>query len=155
MHEELIQKIEEAFADVAYPGDNNIGVHSEGQDVFVGQTDWRSLPLEISLRYGFAFLDLKPKAFHFYLPAYMCATLRYPEEQRNPDLIVASLTPKKPDDSYEPLADCAISLFTSAQKSAVVRFLGIYPELYPDDAYALLEDDIAELQRAIQFWKEN
>ena len=154
MREELIQRIEAAFADVQYPGDDNIGVHREG-DIFVGQTDWRSLPLDISLNYGFAFLDLTPKAFHFYLPAYMCATLRYPDKQRNPDLIVSSLTPKKLDGSYQRLADHAFTVFTSAQKSVIVEFLEIYTELFPGDAYSHFEDDKAELQRAIQFWKEN
>lgn len=145
--EELIQKIEVAFADVPYPGDDNIGIHLEGE-AYVGKTDWRKIPLDFLLGYGTTLLDLTPEAVQFYLPAFMCATLHHPEVFHPSDVVIYRLTPNEYGFVEE-----MVPLFTTSQKSAVVEFLELYPVLFPYDAHALLEDSKAELQRAIHFWK--
>lgn len=153
MHEELIRKIEEAFAEVPYPGDDNFG-HIESE-ILIGQEEWQKVPPELTLRFGGRIFLLAPESFQFYLPAFLSAALRYPREFSWSDTLVFSMTPKVPHADYKNPAEWALPLFTSAQKSAVVEFLETYPELYPGDAYAVLENDKAELQRAIQFWQEN
>ena len=79
----LIDKITMAFADVAYPGDDDLTDSTYGEEPaalvrdFRGRTDWRALDA--------GFLDQAPegwssalsffssKALHFYLPAYLVA----------------------------------------------------------------------------------
>lgn len=82
----LIDKIETAFAEVVYPGDNNLTDSTYGEEPaalveeFSGKADWRALDA--------AFLDQAPDgwcsalsffsgpALKFYLPAYLIADLK-------------------------------------------------------------------------------
>lgn len=86
MHDELIQKIKKAFADVTYPGDNALTSSNYGDEPaalikeFSGKKDWQQL--------GPQFLDQAPNgwgsalsffsndALQFYLPAYLIADIR-------------------------------------------------------------------------------
>jgi hypothetical protein len=83
---DLIKRIEQAFADVTYPGDENLTDSTYGDEPsalakeFRGEDDWRQLDAE--------FLDQAPdgwasalsffskNALRFYLPAYMIADIR-------------------------------------------------------------------------------
>lgn len=82
----LIRNLELAFADVSYPGDDQLTHSSYGEEpqalrtAFAGQTDWRQLDS--------GFLDQAPNgwasalsffsgpALQFFLPAYLIADLR-------------------------------------------------------------------------------
>lgn len=84
--ERLIRDIEQAFANVCYPGDDRLTDSTYGEEPaalvedFRGRTDWRQLDA--------AFLDQAPQgwssamsffsgpALRFYLPAYLIADLR-------------------------------------------------------------------------------
>ncbi|MCE0523691.1 MAG: hypothetical protein LV480_12360 [Methylacidiphilales bacterium] len=72
------QLIEEAFADVPYPGDDNIADHQdclECDDIraFFRGRSWRELKFP-ELR-SFPLPLLTPDAFHYFLPGYMLACL--------------------------------------------------------------------------------
>lgn len=84
--DDLITKIEHAFAGVVHPGDARLTRSTYGEEpaaleaAFRGKTDWRRLDA--------SFLDQAPdgwssalsffsdEAFHFYLPAYLIADIR-------------------------------------------------------------------------------
>lgn len=102
--EALISKIELAFADVTYPGDEDLTDSTYGEEPaalieeFRGKVDWRVLDAE--------FLDLAPdgwgsalsffssNALRFYLPAYMIADIRGQLNCSDPAFrLCSSLTP--------------------------------------------------------------
>lgn len=151
MSQELIQKIEEAFEEISYPGDDNIGMSDT--DDFIGQKEWQSVPLELLLRNQTKIVVLTPSAYIFYLPAYMCAVLRYPEAEQFLDSIIFSLIPSK---GYNPvsISQEALSLFNEVQKSVIIEFLEKHNVLFPQSSYNLVPELAEQLQQAVRFWKE-
>jgi len=100
----LIARIEKAFAEVTYPGDDNLSDSTYGEEPaalkedFRGKTDWRLLDA--------AFLDQAPggwgsalsffsgNALRFYLPAYLIADIRGELTRSDPSVrLCSSLTP--------------------------------------------------------------
>lgn len=83
---ELIPKIEDAFADVPYPGDEDLTDSTYGEEPealveeFRGKTDWRKLDPgfldQAPDGWGTALSFFSPNALRFYLPAYMIADVR-------------------------------------------------------------------------------
>ena len=102
--DDLISRIEQAFADVSYPGDDDLTDSTYGEEPaalvieFRGKTNWRELDPE--------FLDQAPdgwasalsffsaNALRFYLPAYMIADVLGRLQSSDPAFrLCASLTP--------------------------------------------------------------
>lgn len=94
--EELVSQIENAFADRAYPGDENI-THCTYDKKYGGQFDgpcpecrgmsaffraksWKQLRAAELRRYGQPVAQFTIKAYCYLLPAYMIASLREPED---------------------------------------------------------------------------
>jgi len=149
---ELAQRIEDTFATVPYPGDDNIG--SYGTEDFVGQKDWRKVPLKLLLHNVSEISALSDEAFRFYMPAYLCAVLRDPAADGIVESLVSYLAPSPiPDRTY--IADHAIKLFTRAEKAVILEFLERHGELFPETNCVIMDDYIATLQRAIHFWQKN
>ena len=80
----LITQITNAFADVAYPGDdsltNSFGDEAEALSLeFRGRTDWKHLDVEFLNQapdgWGSALSFFSAKALQFYLPAYLIAEI--------------------------------------------------------------------------------
>lgn len=141
--EDLIRKIEDAFVDVEYPGDNNLANSHYGDEPaalrmeFSGKDDWRCLES--------AFLDRAParlacslaffsaEAFRFYLPAYLIADIRGKLEWQDPSTrLCMSLTPQSDPIKIAKVwgggtlgehARRDFELFNEAQVSAVVAYL--------------------------------
>ncbi|BAT56962.1 hypothetical protein NOS3756_59740 (plasmid) [Nostoc sp. NIES-3756] len=81
----IIQKTQTAFADNQYPGDENL-VEDPGyweainlSEQFKGK-DWRAVPLEMLNRYRFNLSLFTPDAFHYYSPAFILASVLFPEQ---------------------------------------------------------------------------
>ena len=78
MKKELQKAVFDAFDDVLYPGDGNIGDPSgrddaeEVEKVFRG-LDWRSLAFKKLS--GIALLFMTPEALHYYIPAYLISAI--------------------------------------------------------------------------------
>lgn len=82
----LIQQIEQAFANVVYPGDDNLADSLYGEEPealrieFRGKTDWRTLDDDFLNQapdgWGTALSFFSPTALKFYLPAYLIADIR-------------------------------------------------------------------------------
>ncbi|MEQ8860491.1 MAG: hypothetical protein RIC56_17760 [Pseudomonadales bacterium] len=84
--DELIGRVELAFADIAYPGDDDLSDSRYGEEPaalredFRGRDDWRALSPEFLDQapqgWSSALSFFSPAALHFYLPAYLIADLR-------------------------------------------------------------------------------
>lgn len=151
MKQELADKVVAAFADVPYPGDDNISMRY--LEDFVGQTEWEKVPLAM-LKYNSSDMPLfTATAFHFYLPAFLYALLTDPESDGYfGDYVIFNLAP----DRYLPsLGETAIGLFSREQKAVVLEFLRRHTELFPHSGFSWIDDNWAILHRAIKFWSEN
>lgn len=101
---ELISRIEQAFADVTYPGDEDLTDSTYGEEPaalveeFRGKTDWRQLDPEILDQapdgWASALSFFSASALRFYLAAYLIADLRGLLKSSDPAIrLCASLTP--------------------------------------------------------------
>jgi hypothetical protein len=101
---ELISKIEQAFADVTYPGDDDLTDSTYGEEPaalveeFRGKIDWRQLDDEFLDQapdgWGSALSFFSDNALRFYIPAYMIADIRGRLNSSDPAFrLCASLTP--------------------------------------------------------------
>lgn len=143
MHDALIERIERAFADVVYPGDDDLTDSTYGEEpealkeAFRGKTDWRTL--------ASAFLDQAPdgwgtalsffsdRALLFYLPAYLVADLRGQLARQDPTgRLCISVTPQSEDQKIAKRwgggtmgerARAAFSLFDAEQVQVIVAYL--------------------------------
>jgi hypothetical protein len=129
----LRETIEQAFSDVPYPGDTRITSHGcpecdEIAEYFRGTT-WRGHSVDL-LRYHSAALSLfTSEAYHYFLPAFMPATL---DDAEAADLIPHSIVcdftrPSEAD--LQPHFDRRLALFTPEQSRAVIGFLGYLAEI--------------------------
>jgi hypothetical protein len=83
---ELIDKIEQAFADVRYPGDKDLTDSTYGEEPaalvedFTGKTIWQDIDVaflnQAPSGWGSALAFFSARAFRFYLPAYLIADIR-------------------------------------------------------------------------------
>jgi hypothetical protein len=92
--EELKQQIAAAFAQVEYPGDDNLRNSDEGEEPYLlekefrGKDDWTRLSPEFIDRapdgFASALSFFSPAALRFYLPAYLIADLDGALEHADP-----------------------------------------------------------------------
>ena len=92
--EALIAQIEDAFAEVTYPGDANLKGSTMGDEPFIvekafsGKTNWRNIdPTFLNLapdNLASALSFFSNEAFHFYIPAYLIADVRGQLHHSNP-----------------------------------------------------------------------
>jgi hypothetical protein len=129
--DEVIRDIGAAFADVAYPGDDQLVYDNSGRhlectqvrEVFRGRS-WRDLDLETLRRNASALFFFTPAAYRYYLPAFLIAAVRdFERADVIPDTIVCTL--KKPKDSGEDamLFQQRIEGLSEPQRNAVRSFL--------------------------------
>ncbi len=104
----LQDRIEAAFRDVPYPGDEHISTCPEGggpaEDyeeiaaAFVGKKwqDWKDSPLSLIGAPDTALSFLDPAAFRYYLPLFLIAATRYYERANLiPDKVVYAFMPDR------------------------------------------------------------
>jgi hypothetical protein len=122
----VAKAIEQAFATVPYPGDNNIAYYQDYYpsddwdcaEVFRGK-HWREILPERLRECPTSCLTLE--AFHFYLPAYLLGKLKHSKKTDFAgDAIIYSLEP--PEDSLA-LWIRKIEQLSTSQKAAVRMFL--------------------------------
>ncbi len=150
----LQDRIEAAFLDVPYPGDENISTCPEGggpaqdyeeiAEAFIGKKwqDWKDSPLSLigapEIEQGaLAFLD--PGAFRYYLPLFLIAATRY-YEQANliPGNVVTAFMPGK-EEGTRSLRDERFPLLTLEQFETVKACLGFMKSAYGAE---FLDDEI-------------
>ncbi len=103
--EQLIALIEDAFAEVQYPGDDRLTDSTYGEEPaalaedFRGRTDWRELDVAFLNQapdgWGTALSFFSAAALRFYLPAYLIADIRGELECGGPESRLCTfLTPQ-------------------------------------------------------------
>lgn len=146
-----IEKIEMAWQDVAYPGDENIFTpHSyDDEDIteYFSGTTWKGHSIaELRAHCGAISVFFTPVAYHYWLPAYLIAAIEDPEEL---DVCLISLV-----DSFRPETEAAmhyantsekLALLTNDQKLAVIATLEIIVEQFESQSYPA-NDEIEALK---------
>lgn len=140
---ELIDLIERAFADVEYPGDDDLTDSTYGEEPaalvkdFSGKTDRRKLDAAFLNQapdgWGTALSFFSGRALHFYLPIYLIADIRGELEGPDPvSRLCSSLTPLGGTQKIAQIwgggtmgerARANFAKFSNAQVSAVVAYL--------------------------------
>ncbi len=126
----LAEKIEKAFSEAAYPGDDKLVYDNspeqlecvEVRNTFRGK-HWNEIPLKVLQQNADSIFFFTPEAYRFYLPAYMiAAVISYRNADLIPTSVISSLT--MPDTE----TDSALFLkkvqgFSPTQKSVIRSFL--------------------------------
>lgn len=141
--QDLIDQIAAAFADVAYPGDDNLTDSRYGEEPaalvadFKGKTDWRALtPAFLNQApdgWGTATAFFSAAALQFYLPAYLIADIRDELECSDPSTrLCAFVTPPMENKKLAAMhgggtlgahARNEFARFSPAQVAAIVAYL--------------------------------
>jgi hypothetical protein len=143
--------VEAAFKNVPYPGNDNLidsSGHWESPEVveaFRGR-HWKDISLDTLFTHRLSLSLFSPKAFLFYLPAYLVAALLHSGEVDTLRENVSFLL--TPPDSAGPQMDwfpTRVSLFDIRQKEAVRRFMNFV--LKQENSYPN-----PNRQRTLDFW---
>lgn len=134
----LLQKIENAFADVNYPGDEHLVIQSYGEEPelvkqhFGGQKDWRRMSAE-ELDFHEALSFFSDEAFRFFLPAFLIADINDALSFNDPSIRICwALTPQANEQKIakawggETMGERArkcFDAFTKEQVHAIVSYL--------------------------------
>jgi len=119
---QLKSQIETAFASVPYPGDKTITAtyDDEGVAEYFCRASWQGHPVEMLRYHSCALSFFTPKAYHYYLPAFMLAELADAEAADIiADCIVFDFSPSL---SIGLLAE-RIALFSRPQLTAIKAFI--------------------------------
>lgn len=140
---ELIDKIEQAFSDVTYPGDDDLTDSTYGEEPaalvkdFSGKTDRQELDAAFLNQapdgWGTALSFFSGRALRFYLPVYLIADIRGELDGPDPvSRLCSSLTPRGETHKIAQVwgggtmgerARSNFAEFNNAQVSAVVAYL--------------------------------
>ena len=140
----VIRQIEEAWADVPYPGDENIFTPDsyDDEDIvnYFHSTTWRGHDPVALRAHSSAFTFFTPVAFHYWLPAFMIAAIENPDEAD----VILDYIPRSVSNQY---ARERWLLFTETQRNAVAAYLRFQIETFGDrveseKALAILESSI-------------
>jgi hypothetical protein len=151
--EALADRIASAFADVHHPDKGcllraDAGWEGDRLEPLVGGMRWQDIPLDVLRRYPTGLLLFTPEGFRYYLPAYLLAALRDPEEvDVLPELVFATLTPSGSGWDRNRLRDQA-SILTPQQWDATRSFVSHFLEA--ERSYPVEKRDAA-----LAFWLRN
>jgi len=162
-------RIEQAFAEVAFPGDWCLINSREGtepgllEQEFKGKTDWRKLDASFIDRapdgFATALSFFSDEAFHFYLPAYLLADLDGRLQQTNPvfhlthGLESASrngkINPRRYGErTWFEHARYKFAMFNDRERSAIAEYLR-----YKHDKDALTDFEKNQIEEALEsYW---
>lgn len=149
IREAICKEIEDAFSDSTYPGDdrivdpiNNYGEGFETAKRLKGK-GWKEL-WPISIYDGrFNLYYLAPEGFHFYLPAYMIASLCGQDGYEFTEFVIRNLAPGETEADKEAFMGKA-RLFSSKQRAAIKTFVNYF---YEGETHRQ-----PYMERAKQFW---
>ncbi len=152
LDQEFVREVEEAFADVPYPGDDKIvdNLDLYGRDIifeaFRGK-HWREITIDVLFWHRDSFGQLSPEGFRFYLPCFMIGAVLHPVETDTLwQSVFFDLTPR---DSEGPLMDwfhALVNLLDARQKAVVRRYVKVFVQT--ETCYS---DEMRE--RAWAFWE--
>jgi hypothetical protein len=150
----LIEQIERAFKDTVYPGDDRIVENPNDMESsrlrarFKGK-HWTTVPLSTLIKDRSGLPLMTPEAFRFFLPAYMHASVVYPDAvDVIPENVVFHLTPPAERSANAEWFRERIRGFSPEQMETIRSFIRYWlASLEPD---ALIDSD----ERVRHFWLE-
>jgi hypothetical protein len=146
----LIEQIKLAFADVPYPPDGYIG--GENLDRLSGHT-WQSVPLDLLLWLSDEMMFFYIEGFHYFLPAFLLATLRFPDEAGTiPDGLLFAFSYEKGNNNSRFQFFSLVENFTSAQARVVRAWLDYYVVWKRDETWKRIPMLMQRYETAISFW---
>ncbi len=143
----VIRQIEQAFADVAYPGDDEM-LHPDCMDdmdiaAYYGSVSWADLPATTIAQESAALSFVSPAGFQFLLPAYMIWTLRnLTSGWASVEHTIWSLHPGWSRPELHDFQVSKFALISDEQRKAIIAFLAALAEEADDlgdDARSALE----------------
>lgn len=163
---ELREKVISTFADVHYPGDDCLGApdgRDDGENVteFFRGKNWRWLKSNELACGPHALHFMTLEAFHYYLPAYLLASL---EEDSGEviDSVLSIITPPHPNIVFPQLNNAAVDefqvryeYFSSAQKRAVKDFVAFTLEdliKFSEETNEPISREEEELKFLLNYW---
>ncbi len=126
MISKLISDIEDAFFKVEYPGDYNIALmdEMEGEEVnkFFKGKSWQDVHFKEVSELSFSLIYFKPKAFIYFLPAFLIGSIKDSEAQFGPSyntILMCFIPPKNENKDFK----ARMKLFNKKQFHIIRRFL--------------------------------
>jgi hypothetical protein len=150
--DDLREAIRAAFAYVNYPGDNCLtrwrerrSEYDETGNLLRGKT-WMECPVNEFISGDTPFPDLTPEAFHYYMPAFLLASIDLTQHSDVGSSLVFYLNPANAKKSsgefqYDDTENFnrRMSLFTREQRSVVARVLQEYVALFGETPQEISE----------------
>jgi len=136
--------IENAFVHVRYPGDSALlhpsyasaNVEVRGFQRKAWTSDWRTVPCETIVENYCSLLFFSPRAFRFFLPAYMTCALRLESADRRSEVLsflVYCLNPELNERAFLEHFLGQVAGLTVEQKTAVRLFLELIRDEHDDE----------------------
>lgn len=149
----LREQIAHAFADVPYPGDDNIGYshedyESESITQWLRGRHWSELRLDSLLEHNGSLLFMTDEAYRYYLPAYLLACLEDAPDMVYEDLL-ATLTPV---DEYPLMRNflARVQGLTDVQKEAIKAF---FVDAIRECEFGFIDDGATQALK--RYWDQN
>ena len=159
--EEVVCEVENAFADVPYPGDDSIVERMDWEGIgiredFIGK-HWRDVvdPDFLSAHRLFVFFSVE--GVRFYLPAYLIGLIRYPEAgiEWADGMLSVLYPPDRWGNGWLQRWDNQMSILSPAQKHSVRLVLEYMLETQPDFWWHIDEVPGHALKLAIaNYWNQ-
>lgn len=150
--------IENAFADVQYPGYENLVHIQRPEDIDVAEhfkdikwQDWKDNPSQfLTMRLDGDLFLLSKKAFQYYLPLYMIqALVDYKSADLLPGEIILSLAPSN-EPAHNNHVSRRISLLTPSQLKVILSYLKFFKRVHENDFSTWpIDGAIMNIQKAI------
>lgn len=129
----LAEEIEKAFGSMEYPENDSIvsgGRHVEFEKMaesFRGK-HWKEIQQDDLYRWQQELSYFTPRAFRFYLPAFLISALSSTPDARTVDeqLVFFNLTPPESDDTEMRIFLEKVEGFTSYQRTTIAAFVKLY-----------------------------
>jgi hypothetical protein len=165
----IVAAIERAFADVTLAPDEVIFIPSAAQMNDVENLEpllrvpvWQEIPFE-SLTRNRSMLSYMPeRAFHFFLPAFLRASILDPlEADVMIDSVECGLDPGDLEDewygetnrTFYPKFVARSRLFNREQVETIILFFETYQEIYPPELWSYSEREYKLIERSLRFWR--
>ncbi len=136
---ELIKRIESAFREEKYPGDDGLTHGSSMEAVEVGDflraRRWQDLRLGELARNHASLFFMTPEALRYYIPAFLVAAVRdYDDSDQIPSSLLSLLSPFALNDSdYQTRFRQRYELFNDSQRDAIRAFLEYLRDTHSED----------------------
>jgi len=158
------ERVELAFANVPYPGDDDIAYDNTGYDLDCEEVlatfrsrSWKSISKAEVFQHRDSFPVFTPVAFHYYLPAFLVACSKYRLElDVAPEHLAFNLTPPKQETgSSWDFFWARARLFDPGQGGVILEYLELCADFVRNDwaGTGKAPPSLARLEHAIAWWK--